>query len=252
MTIRSVRFRSPGERDWGLDPMDPGHSWRILWDGALDAARHARLWVARSRVQQELAARNGLRIALGSGPHPPAGWVGLDLHRRGHDVYRADLRLALPIESATVDACLAEHVLEHLEFDDVMRLLAEIQRVLRPGGVLRIVSPDARTLARLVLSGPEATSSAEVEFDVALHRWPDDGLQWARSINRVSHQWGEHRALLSPEMLQQALANLGFESIQEVPVGTTYHLDSVPDIHAGRFPDEPASAAFSLEAVRGR
>ena len=232
MTIRSVRFRSPGERDWGLDPMDPGHSWRILWDGALDAARHARLRVARSRVQQELAARNGLRIALGSGPHPPAGWVGLDLHRRGHDVYRADLRLALPIESATVDACLAEHVLEHLEFDDVMRLLAEIQRVLRPGGVLRIVSPDARTLA--------------------LHRWPDDGLQWARSINRVSHQCGEHRALLSPEMLQQALANLGFESIQEVPVGTTYHLDSVPDIHAGRFPDEPASAAFSLEAVRGR
>jgi SAM-dependent methyltransferase len=48
-----------------------------------------------------------------------------------------------PIPEATgcVDAIFAFHFLEHLRGDDVVRILRECERVLRPGGVLTVVVP---------------------------------------------------------------------------------------------------------------
>jgi SAM-dependent methyltransferase len=42
-------------------------------------------------------------------------------------------------------------VLEHLDPDAATRLLADCHRVLKPGGILRIVVPDLETIARLYL-----------------------------------------------------------------------------------------------------
>lgn len=50
---------------------------------------------------------------------------------------------ALPFADGEVDFVYAEHFFEHLFLDEAMALLREIQRVLAPGGVLRIASPDA-------------------------------------------------------------------------------------------------------------
>ena len=48
-----------------------------------------------------------------------------------------------PIPEATgaVDAIYAFHFLEHLRGDDVVRILRECERVLRPGGILTVVVP---------------------------------------------------------------------------------------------------------------
>jgi SAM-dependent methyltransferase len=48
-----------------------------------------------------------------------------------------------PLESATVDACIADFVLEHVAHPDLF--LAECRRVLRPGGVLCIRTINARS-----------------------------------------------------------------------------------------------------------
>ncbi|PTA47095.1 hypothetical protein C8054_06195 [Micromonospora sp. RP3T] len=65
-------------------------------------------------------------------------------------VHPADLLLGIPADSGSVTAILAEHVMEHLYFDDLPRVLAECRRILRPGAPLRIVSPDALTVVRLL------------------------------------------------------------------------------------------------------
>ncbi|WP_261570423.1 class I SAM-dependent methyltransferase [Frankia gtarii] len=71
--------------------------------------------------------------------------VGVDLsarmlaHARGRlpgRIVRADAA-ALPLRTGSVDACLAVHVL-HL-VGDPARVLAEVARVLRPGGLLAVV-----------------------------------------------------------------------------------------------------------------
>jgi SAM-dependent methyltransferase len=90
-----------------------------------------------------LAKRRPLRLHLGSSTNRLAGWVNIDMLRPGRrlDLYW-DLRRGLPFPSGRVDAIFAEHLLEHLTYDDGAALVRECLRVLRPGGVLRIGVPD--------------------------------------------------------------------------------------------------------------
>lgn len=67
-----------------------------------------------------------------------------------------DLRQPLPFPPASAAAAYASHVLEHLAPADGARLLAEIHRVLRPGGIVRIVVPDLEFVAHAYLESLEA------------------------------------------------------------------------------------------------
>ena len=50
---------------------------------------------------------------------------------------------ALPFADGEVDFIYAEHFMEHLFLDEAIALLRETHRILAPGGVVRIASPDA-------------------------------------------------------------------------------------------------------------
>lgn len=64
------------------------------------------------------------------------------------NVLARDLRKGLPFEAGSVDAVYHSHVLEHLDRDAVPGFLREIARVLRPGGIQRIVVPDLEGIVR--------------------------------------------------------------------------------------------------------
>ncbi|MFG2055635.1 methyltransferase domain-containing protein [Micromonospora sp. NPDC048930] len=67
------------------------------------------------------------------------GNLGLDIYpARGVDAV-ADLSGSLPLADDSVDVFFAVHILEHLI--DFLPLLDECHRVLRPGGVLHVMSP---------------------------------------------------------------------------------------------------------------
>lgn len=52
----------------------------------------------------------------------------------------------IPFDNNVVDNIYVSHVIEHIEDEHVERLFTEANRVLKPGGVLRIVCPDAKFL----------------------------------------------------------------------------------------------------------
>jgi ubiquinone/menaquinone biosynthesis C-methylase UbiE len=58
-----------------------------------------------------------------------------------------DLTKPLPFQANSISAVYASHVLEHLYLVDAQRLLSECKRVLKPGGVIRLVVPDLHAMA---------------------------------------------------------------------------------------------------------
>jgi SAM-dependent methyltransferase len=79
------------------------------------------------------------RLNLGCGRDHRAGHVNLDrVALRGVDVV-ADLERPLPFATDTFDEVWSSHVLEHVE--RLLPLLAELGRITRPGGRLRITVP---------------------------------------------------------------------------------------------------------------
>lgn len=85
---------------------------------------------------------------------------------------------ALPLPDASVDRVLSSLMLHHLDEEEKTRAMAEIRRVLRPGGQLHIVdlagSPDDRGLhARLARRNPRRAGDLP---DQLLSRLRDAGL----------------------------------------------------------------------------
>jgi predicted SAM-dependent methyltransferase len=93
-------------------------------------------------------APNGRRyLNVGCGAHFSREWTNLD-QRDGDDVLGHDLRKPLPFPDACFDAVYSSHVLEHFTPEMGRRFLWEQWRVLKPGGVCRVVVPDLERLCR--------------------------------------------------------------------------------------------------------
>lgn len=90
---------------------------------------------------------------------PPKGSLTLsyDAYTRKVPVYRVDIETTpLPVEDETFDYVICGEVIEHLERDP-MFMMSEINRVLKPGGVLVMTTPNvvsSHGIARM-LNGEE-------------------------------------------------------------------------------------------------
>lgn len=119
-------------------------------------------------------AAKEIKLNLGCELNAPAGWVNIDgswgawLAKHRHlrrllqrfqlfpehvvnkpwasDVLVLDVRQPLPFADQVVSVVYASHLLEHLYLEEARSLLQECRRVLRPGGILRLVVPDLRAM----------------------------------------------------------------------------------------------------------
>lgn len=64
------------------------------------------------------------------------------------NVMAHDLRCGIPFPDASVDVVYHSHVLEHMDREDASSFLRDCARVLRPGGIIRIVVPDFECYCR--------------------------------------------------------------------------------------------------------
>lgn len=121
-------------------------------------------------MMPSVAVATGRLLNLGCGARFHPAWTNLDLRPQHAHIVRHDVTRPLPFPDAHFDAVYHAHLFEHLPPRQAPALLAECRRVLRPGGVLRVVVPDLEQLARLYL---DAVERAWVGDDEAArrHRW---------------------------------------------------------------------------------
>jgi len=113
-----------------------------------------------------------------------------------------DLRKPLPFANGSVDFVYSSHTLEHLTRDDAERLLREVTRVLKPGGVARIVVPDlAVGVARYVAD----TTSGDPNAAHGLMSMLELGRGGRR--HRSSHKWMWDGASLTAAMAAAGMAD---------------------------------------------
>lgn len=89
-----------------------------------------------------------IMLNIGCGTSLHSAWVNLDLAPLLPGVKAFDLRAGLPFADGSVDVCYSSHVLEHLTAEEGVRFISEQRRVLRPGGVIRVVVPDLERIGR--------------------------------------------------------------------------------------------------------
>ena len=76
---------------------------------------------------------------------------------------QADLLGVLPLADAGMDIVYSSHFIEHVPRDCVLALLRECRRVLRPGGLLRLVVPDLLEMCSRYVQARHSGAHAEAD-----------------------------------------------------------------------------------------
>lgn len=100
-------------------------------------------------------------LNLGCGYRFHSDWENVDFYSSSPNVHVCDLREGIPYPDAAFDAVYHSHVLEHFPKHFAPKFLRECNRVLRPGGVVRVVVPDLERIARLYIEALERASRGE-------------------------------------------------------------------------------------------
>ncbi|HEY8902561.1 MAG TPA: methyltransferase domain-containing protein [Chthoniobacterales bacterium] len=109
-------------------------------------------------------------LNLGCGSSFHEDWENYDLVPSAPSVKPIDLTKPLPFEDGTFDVVYSSHVLEHIPRQRVPALLREMARILKPGGILRIVVPDLEGIIREYLRQLDLAAAGDRDA-VARHEW---------------------------------------------------------------------------------
>ena len=96
-----------------------------------------------------------VKINLGSGHWKLDGWVNVDLDIDSIPDVCANLAVRLPFRDGCADLMHTEDFIDQLELNEARAFLVDCHRILKPGGILRVLTPDLEKLAQLYLNDCE-------------------------------------------------------------------------------------------------
>jgi predicted SAM-dependent methyltransferase len=157
-----------------------------------------------------------MKLHLGCGTHFLAdrGWTDTDIEPADDHVLRLDMTEKFPFGDRSVDCVFSEHAIEHISIDAAYLMFRECCRVLRPGGKIRIATP-------------------ELEFLIDLWQGPLDRLQQSylylktgttsrsgvcRAINNLMREGGAHKFIYDEYTLRDVMESTGFADVRRSPL----------------------------------
>ena len=102
-----------------------------------------------------------LNLGCGNRYHPE--WVNVDFHSTGPGVIAYNLNKGLPFEDNSFDVVYHSHLLEHFPKSHAVPFLKECYRVLKNGGIIRVVVPDLEQIIRCYLNLLERSLNGDKE-----------------------------------------------------------------------------------------
>ncbi|MEW5946700.1 MAG: methyltransferase domain-containing protein [bacterium] len=145
-----------------------------------------------------------VKLHIGCGDVYLDGWVNIDSESGSADLTH-DMREPLPYDDNSVDFIYNEHFIEHVGFEDGLKVMTDFHRVLKPGGVVRVATLDLDYVMKKYF------------FLWKRQDWIKRyGHQWiktrAEMMNVVFRHWG-HQYLYNGEELERRLRESGFEAV---------------------------------------
>jgi SAM-dependent methyltransferase len=160
-----------------------------------------------------------LKLQLGCGLNLLPGWINTDSQPVATADY-LDFTRPFPFAADAFDAAFCEHTIEHIEKTEALKMIAEVFRVLKPGGRFRVVTPSLENFCRLALEPQSPVAQTYLAFH---RRYTGDAQATiADAINRIFYAHG-HRHIYALNELALVLQQAGFMEIKAMPAGTYGH-----------------------------
>jgi predicted SAM-dependent methyltransferase len=194
-----------------------------------------RLTRANARLLRDYRAAGGCqRLQIGGGWRLLDGWLNADIEL-APGIFHMDATRPFPLDDNAFDYVFSEHMIEHIDHADAGRMLHECHRVLRPGGVIRIVTPDLKAIVGL-LSAPREGVAGDYYAFFERHLLPPGHPPTEAAVaNAFFRSWG-HRFIYDEPTLRLQLEAAGFGQVIRRRLGESDHTALAGIEHESRYP----------------
>jgi predicted SAM-dependent methyltransferase len=140
------------------------------------------------------------RLNWGCGEWIEPGWINSDIKEDPRIDLVADILEGLPLETESIDYAVAAHALPEIPLMQLVPTLEELRRVLKPGGVLRLILPDLD-------KGIDAYHRRQADY----FQVPDEEMASLSGKFITQMLWyGYSRSLFTHEFIEELLGKAGF------------------------------------------
>ena len=179
--------------------------------------------LCKRAARRYLASHSSPRINLGCGSHILEGWFNTDFFPKWYlPQYRGvayqDVSRPFPFDSQTFDYVYSEHMIEHLPLETGLAMLEECHRVLKPGGKIRIATPDLDNLVGLCNEERSEEQEHYLHQSVDVY-WPGcNEYSPAFVLNQFLRDWG-HQFVYDAATLSASMEKVGFTEARRYAPG---------------------------------
>jgi predicted SAM-dependent methyltransferase len=202
--------------------------------------------IARSYLEQD----GSKKLHIGCGPHVLPGWLNADLDPQSADVMRLDATKAFDFADDTFDFVFSEHMIEHVDFKSGIFMMSECLRVLKPGGAIRITTPDLETIVAIYQNPATDLHSRYICWSIGcfVKDAPSDAPGYF--FNNFVRDWG-HQFIYDRRTLHIAFDAAGFINTDEKLLSQS-NFDEFKNVEATtRLPEGFLQLeSFTFEAIK--
>lgn len=172
------------------------------------------LCLARRRYQigQYFKSHSVRKLQIGSGRNIIDGWLNTDIIPLDTKIVFLDITHRFPFENNTFDYIFSEHLIEHLSYEKACSILQECYRVLMPGGIIRIATPDIYFLIDLFKQEKTDIQENYIRWSIDTYISQTNTYSETFVVNNFFRDWG-HQFIYDFDLLKKTLENVGFVNI---------------------------------------
>ena len=172
-------------------------------------------------IERYFATHSTRKLHIGCGDNELGGWLNTELCPRGEQIF-LDATKAFPFADNVFALIYSEHMIEHIALPDAARMLSECCRVMKPGGIIRIVTPNLEFLTTLLESPASPQLRNYIAYSMDVYRIQATGPEGTAVFNNFMRAWG-HQYIHNAASLGALMSGAGFEQVERLPLNDSSH-----------------------------
>lgn len=201
---------------------------------------------ARMRDDYLLSSREP-KLQIGGGWRLLDGWLNTDIDLVP-DVMFMDATRSFPFEDNLFQFVFSEHMIEHVHYEKAVSMLRECHRVMRKGGVIRVVTPDLSSIVGLYRGNLSEIQQSYLSWFCATFVQGEYPQSAVAVINAHFRLWG-HQFIYDEETLTATMSGAGFSEVTRCSLGKSDYSMLRSLENEGRYP--PGLLDFESVALEG-
>jgi predicted SAM-dependent methyltransferase len=172
----------------------------------------------RSKIKVYFKQNNTKKLQLGSHSTVIPGWLSSDIIPIGKDCIYLDATKKFPFKNNQWDYIYCEHMIEHISWEEGCNMLSESFRILKPGGKIRLATPNLEVFTDMYVNGSDGISKEYMIWMTDRFMKGVDIYKPIFVLNTIFRNW-YHKFLYDEELLTVALNKAGFVDVKRVEYG---------------------------------